>query len=159
MLKIDPYATHLPLLVACVSNTEGPVLELGCGLYSTPVLHALCHKRPLVTVELDPVWFAEFKGFSSQNHHVILVEDLSEIPDYHWSVVLVDQQPAAARVPSIKRYREKAELIVAHDTEHRLYGYEEVLPTFNYRVEWKRYAPWTSVVSDTVKLDWLGGVL
>jgi len=159
MPKLDPYATHLPLLAACVARTDGPVLELGCGLYSTLVLHALCLNRPLLSLESDPEWHSRFSYLDAGTHRVMLAGDLGELPDYPWSVVLIDQQPAAARAPAISRLRQHAELIVVHDTEHRLYAYEPVLSTFKHRVEWRRYAPWTSVVSDTVDLEWLRSLL
>jgi len=158
MLKINPYATHLPLLAACVASSGGPVLELGCGLYSTPVLHALCLGRTLLSVESDPEWYALFKHFESDNHHIILSKELPELPG-PWSVVLIDQRPAKARAPSIIRLREKTELFVIHDTEDQLYEYEPVLSTFKHRIEWQRYTPWTSVVSDTIGLDWLRSLL
>jgi hypothetical protein len=42
-IKMDGYSTHLPYLVAAVIRSQHlypgvPILELGCGLYSTPVL-------------------------------------------------------------------------------------------------------------------------
>jgi len=158
MLSIDPYATHLPLLAACVANSGGPVLELGCGLYSTPVLHALCLGRRLVSVESNAEWYERFKHLNTDQHRVVLSKEVPELPS-PWSVVLVDQHPVKTRAPSILRLREKTTLFVCHDTEHRLYEYEPVLSTFKYRVEWQRYAPWTSVVSDTIELDWLRSLL
>ena len=35
---MDQYATHQRLLVAAVMQTEGPIVEMGCGNYSTPLL-------------------------------------------------------------------------------------------------------------------------
>src|SRR4051812_1705868 len=46
-------STHFPLLIKAVQMSEGPVLELGSGLFSTPLLHWMCFegKRQLLTVE------------------------------------------------------------------------------------------------------------
>ena len=43
-----------------LEETEGPVLELGMGLYSTPLLDLLCHeeKRELVSYDDDKEWFS-----------------------------------------------------------------------------------------------------
>lgn len=161
MLKLEPYATHLPLLVACVAHTHGPVLELGCGLYSTPVLHALCLDRPLVSLESDEKWLDQFQGYATRTHRLGLFSD--DLPlsfaGQRWSVVFVDQAPAPARAESIRRLKGHADLIVCHDSEHRLYDYESVLGDFNQRVEWQRYAPWTTVVSNTLDLGFLKTLL
>lgn len=162
-VRMDSYATHLPLLTACVAATQGPVLELGCGLYSTPVLHALCLNRPLTSLEYDAEWLKRFEQFRSARHTVTLTEDFAAAIDANltprWSVALIDQQPAATRVPSIVRLRRRVDLFVIHDSHHRLYGYEPTLTQFKYRVEWQRYQPWTTVVSDTMNLDFLRSLL
>lgn len=160
--KIDAYGTHLPLLVACVAATGGPVLELGCGLYSTPVLHALCStSRKLISAETDSAWAARFSQYQTGRHSIIVYKDPLASIDLsdRWSVALVDQAPASSRAPAVDRLRGKADLIVCHDSEHRLYDYERVLVGFKHRIEWRRYAPWTTVVSDTMNLDFLKDLL
>lgn len=159
--KMDAFGTHLPLLAACVAATSGPVLELGCGLYSTPVLHALCLDRPLMSLESNAEWLAQFKRFASPNHRIAHVPDWEHAPidEGKWAVALIDQEPAAARAPSIARLRGRVDLFVIHDSEHRLYAYEPLLSTFKHRVEWQRYAPWTTVVTDDNNLDWLKSLL
>lgn len=40
---MNPFATHIPALLACLECTSGPVLELGSGWFSTPIVSAfLC---------------------------------------------------------------------------------------------------------------------
>lgn len=163
--QMHHYSTHLPLLAACVARTSGPVLELGCGLYSTAVLHALClPDRPLLSLDSDPEWLAKFTHYRRcASHTVRQINQWADAPldcdGKRWSVVLIDQKPAADRAPSLERYREHADLIVCHDSEHRLYDYERVASTFRYRIEWKRYAPWTTVLSDTIPLDGMRSLL
>lgn len=152
-MKMDSWATHLPLLVRCVAETSGAVLELGCGLYSTPVLHALCHNRDLYSVESNTEWVKQFQRYGTGRHRIIhgVAGDLLARP---WSVVLVDHAPASARAEAIQKLT-SADLIVCHDSEHRLYDYERVLAMFRYRVECRRGAPWTTVVSNTTDLGFL----
>lgn len=164
LIKMDAYATHMPLLAACVARTDGPVLELGCGMYSTPLIHAICgDARSVLSLEFDREWLARFQKLNRGNHDMRAVDDwadaVRQAADIHWSVVLVDQQPAAARAPSITLLRQSVDLFVCHDSEHRLYNYEPVLETFLRRKEWRRYAPWTSVVSDTMDLSFLDALL
>jgi len=155
------FATHLPLLGACVAHTTGPVLELGCGAYSTPLLHALCLGRPLVSLESDPQWYARFSHLGRGHHAVKLIsgpwEEVALGESY--DVALIDHSPPLRRVREIERLRGHVRLFVVHDTEHRAYCYEPLLNTFAHRVEWQGYAPWTSVVSDEDDLSWLKDAL
>jgi len=156
--KLPPYATHLPLLMACVQHTRGPIIELGTGTFSTPMLHALCAEtgRTLLSLESDANWLAQFRHFATAWHRLLLVPDWSAADlSGTWDVALIDHAPPIRRVPDILRLRPLTKLIVIHDTENRCYRYEPLLTQFKHRVEWQRYSPWTSVVSDTEPLDWL----
>ena len=54
---MNPFATHMPLLLACLRRTSGPVLELGSGWFSTPLIAALATDRLVRTVEtIDMKW-------------------------------------------------------------------------------------------------------
>lgn len=149
---MDPTSTHFPILAACVARTSGPVIELGCGDYSTPMLHLLCKNRLLVSVESDASWLARYEDLKSPNHELSLVRDwssASRIEERTWDVALVDHAPGERRVPEIRRLMHRAKFIVVHDTEDPGYGYETVLPEFRYRYDYKRLRPWTTVVSMT----------
>jgi hypothetical protein len=39
------FGTHTTPLVTAIMHTSGPVLEMGCGDYSTPMLHAILAKQ------------------------------------------------------------------------------------------------------------------
>lgn len=148
---LDPYATHLPVLAAAVASARpGPVLELGSGSYSTPLLHAVCAAmgRRLVTLDGDAGWLARFEAFRSEKHRLEAVVDWdATIPVETWAVVFVDHAPAWRRVHEIERLREATELMVVHDTESPHYAYEAVLQRFTHRVDYKRAVPWTSLLS------------
>lgn len=157
--RLNGSATHLPILIAAVNHTPGAVLELGCGAYSTPVLHALCQGRELLSLEQDPEWFELFKRFARGTHRVERVEDWNKAAiERPWGVAFVDHAPGAQRAIDIVRLKPHAKIIVAHDTEHRTYGYEPIFATFKYRVEWRTYSPWAVAVSDTDDLEWLKDV-
>jgi len=161
MARLNGFATHLPVLIACVNHTTGPVVELGCGAYSTPVLHALCQGRELLSLDYNADWYACFKRFGRGSHTLGHVTNWAAEPriDRAWDVALVDHAPGIRRVPEIKRLKAAgARLIVIHDTEHRSYDYEPTLATFKHRLEWRPYSPWASVVSDIDNLEWLRDV-
>lgn len=121
---MDPYATHLPHLIRAVLMTGGPVLELGMGDYSTPILLELCcFARPcvrrLLSVENDPVWFDKCKTRDTVHWCPLLVK-----PDWSdfeitgpFSVIFVDLHPPELRKPVLEKIWERGDIIVAHDSE------------------------------------------
>jgi len=58
----DPYSTHQRLLVRGLMETTGPVLELGCGHYSTPIVEEICRNQNREVTSLDnhPAWVMQF---------------------------------------------------------------------------------------------------
>lgn len=162
VMPMDPWGSHLPVLMACAAHTTGPVLELGCGDFSTPILHTVCRGRKLVSLENDPEFIKTYLDLRTADHEIALVPtwntqhpDLLKILEHPWDLAFVDQHPCAYRGPFIEILRKNTKLIVAHDTEpvHAdLYGYEPLLSTFKYRLDYNRFpfppCPWTSAVSD-----------
>lgn len=157
MFKIDPYGTHLPLLVRCVAAHKGSIIECGTGLYSTPVLHALAHAMGthLTSIESDAVWAERFLPFSSDHHSFLVGRKVNDaLADLlaggkRYAVALVDHKPPKKRAEAVELLRNYCDIIVCHDSENRVYEYEPVLSTFRHRIEWCKYSPWVTAVSDT----------
>jgi hypothetical protein len=157
------YASHQRALLAAVLRTAGPVLELGAGDFSTPLLHEVCRggRRPLLTLESDPIWYGRFAAFASSSHRVELVTDwntCTAIDEARWSVVFIDHDPMARRVRELERVKgvvgvEGPRFVVVHDTEpayrHQYPGLQDMLNAFSYRRDFVELEPWTTVVSDT----------
>src|SRR4051794_13514900 len=127
----DPFGTHLPTLLKAVALTTGPVLEIGCGMYSTFCLHSACYGRKLVSLETDPDWFGRFTGLRSDTHSLLFGHHYDAfdglIRGRDWSVVLIDHSPAERRiVDAVKVLR--ATTVILHDTESNEYGYAKVFP-------------------------------
>lgn len=160
---MDPYATHLRALVGAVARTKGPVLELGAGVYSTPILHELCAGmgRLLWSIDHDVGWLSQFRGFESDTHRLVHVADEGgswidwSVP---WDVVLVDHRPAWRRRDAIEECLVRDDgptYVVAHDTEpaqRHLYDMDRVLSAFSYRRDFFDAMPWTTVVSNRVSI-------
>ncbi|MFH1184717.1 MAG: hypothetical protein V1755_06715 [Chloroflexota bacterium] len=152
-------ATHLGVLLACLRATDGPILELGAGLFSTPLIHAFSRKnRYARTNEQNKEWAerlsALYRGTADDHdHEIIWTPDYAaaDITDKPWSVALVDHA-THSRAPDLARLKGHAELIVFHDSEVELWKPD--LDAFTYRFTCK-VLPHTSVVSDTQSLDWL----
>ena len=151
------WGTHMTPLMTAVSHTEGPVLEMGCGDFSTPLLHAICSatKRPLLSTESDKKWMSLFLDLENDWHQFQFVPSIDKWAevgsDVRWSVVFIDHAPSGQRIVDIKRLRGNADIFVIHDTEaNHVYHYEPYISTFKYKYTYKRYKITTAVISDTI---------
>lgn len=162
---MDLVATHQRLLVASVLRTTGPILELGVGWYSTPLLHEIGRAtgRPVVTIDNNNDWLAQFQCLDSAGHDVILIGwwgDLIEVLNKRtghkrFGAVFVDQGQPADREYTIRALLadERADVYVMHDTEEGpAYGYNRVLPMFRYQWTDRCQRSWTTVASNKINV-------
>jgi hypothetical protein len=158
-MRFSPgWASHLPVLIKILQISDGPVLELGSGIFSTPVMHWLCldSKRRLVTYENVPEYYNMLRRFNTGTHEVKLIKDWDKIPidSEHWGVAFVDHGPVERRKIEIARLANIADYIVVHDTEARMdveTGFiKESFPLFRYQYHHKRQKPYTSVLSNFI---------
>ncbi|HUX17298.1 MAG TPA: hypothetical protein VMW52_12555 [Phycisphaerae bacterium] len=141
------YGTHLPALIHCVLRTSGPILELGAGRFSTPILHQLCSadQRRIVTAEEPGDWLATYEHLRTDWHEFIRSYDAEVIDAIQWSVVLIDHA-MDRRNADLQRLADRASFIVVHDTNCTKYGYD--FAAFRYRRDWDDLSPTTAVVSN-----------
>lgn len=148
------YGSHLPALMACAAVCEGPVLEIGCGHFSTPCLHALCAalKLPLVTTELDDSWREQFEDFQTDNHRII--KQTPGVLAAHswgkWGLVFIDDHPDL-RIGHLNMFFDSARFLIFHDVNFP--GFEEIPKWLEergcYHRTYTRYGPYTLAVSKT----------
>ena len=76
------FGTHTRLLWAAAKASQGDILEMGTGAFSTPMLHDLTEStgRQLVSAETDSAWLAKFKEQGGGHHQLLLV------PVYGWHI-------------------------------------------------------------------------
>jgi hypothetical protein len=114
-------ASHLPLLLACVSATTGPVLELGVGHASTPILHSVLQGtgRHLTSLENHPAWLAAFQHCANDQHTVEAetFDSVNRAAAKSWSVVFIDNSPGQGRAALLKLFLPVADYVVVHDVE------------------------------------------
>ena len=69
------FGTHTRLLWAAAKATQGDVLEMGTGAFSTPMLHNLTASagRRLVSAETDSAWLSKFQEQGFGHHQLLLV--------------------------------------------------------------------------------------
>jgi len=150
------WSTHMPVLLKLASITTGPIMELGSGIYSTPLLHWLCDetKRELITYENDKAFIKFAKEYESENHRVQLVDDFLTIPNTdHYSIILIDHG-GHTRGRTVVHFKDSADYIVIHDSD--VVGknmYQIAFPEFKYRKDYDRFKPWTTVLSNRRDLD------
>ncbi len=164
---MNPFATHMPVLLACLRRTTGPVLELGSGWFSTPLVAAFATDRLVRTVETNHEWYdrlsrvCTYQPITRHRHQIVFVPDYNDAPvdDHQWSVVLLDHEPPPRRGVDALRLRDRCQLMIGHDSEHSDYGYGPVFDKFKYRFTLSSVFPWTTVVSDTDPLDWIADAL
>lgn len=155
------YSTFLPILMEVVNRTSGDVLELGGGVFSTPVLHWMCEtkKRNLLTVENDKKWIRFLQQYYRTDHHKFLyVDDWDQAEDAinkEWDVVLVDHSPSERRIEEIKKLANRAKFIVAHDSQpwkDHQYQYSTIYPLFKYKLDFNIVDYQTVLLSNFVDL-------
>jgi len=156
-LRFEDYGTHIPWLVACVARTEGPVVELGAGDYSTYTLHVLCHAmgRPLVTIETNREWLDRYAELRGPAHSLLCPERYSDVEPWSCGVVFIDTKPGEIRGDLLRKWRGHADIAIIHDSEHAQYGYAPTIAEFKYRADCYRLRPATTALSDTIDLSFL----
>lgn len=152
------YGTHLPALLQACLKTRGAVLELGVGVFSTPILHWLCaiQGRKLLTIDNDSDWYDWGLQYRNFNHQMFLVDGWEDAPIEHaWDVALIDHSPDYRRAIEIERLAGYARYIVCHDANgryHKQYGYDKTFPLFAHRTVYDKADPHTVVLSNFVDL-------
>lgn len=158
-------ATHIPLLIRVFNISEGDVLEVGTGYFSTLMLDWLAQisERHVYSYENEPKWYERAKAYENYYHHIVFCKDwhLADFDQKHWGMAFIDHHPAYRRAIEIARLADKADYIVLHDSDQRSntkggYHYNDIWSLFKYRYDFKKLWPGTSVVSNFKDLKELG---
>lgn len=161
------------LVVSRVRWPDLPILELGVGWGSTPLIHHSAFGRDVVSVDTQPDWLRMFAPvYQSERHRFIRVHEndpmthdgitgweegwarFSLIDECKWGVAFVDCWPGEVRVPLIRRLKGYAKIIVAHDCEADEppgggnYRWRDLEGRFRTKLTMKRVRPWTTIYSD-----------
>lgn len=157
------WGSFLPTLQAVLEVSVRPVLEVGVGFYSTPMLHKFCAaaKRPLVSIEEDPEWFDYFsKAYAAEGHHFAhgnYDQLLPLVAGRRWGVIFMDHSPGPRRGRDVDLLLDWADFIVVHD--YHLAIMEEIGPrvAIHHRYIADKTQPPTLVVSKQLEIP--GSVL
>lgn len=150
--------THQKVLIHLINKLDKPILELGAGDYSTPLIHRAAKKRKLDVLTIDSYqeWADRFDHLKTDSHQIVCLDRINTYEFYkkdhtEWGLVFVDNYSWDMRVLAVYNYKDTADYVVLHDTrfcaENNIIGmYEGYLPdepprerdfseTFTYWVE------------------------
>lgn len=158
MIYKKRYGTFLPVLMRALQLTQGNVLEIGMGQFSTPYLHFATtpFARKLVSYESDQEYFSTYKQYKNEYHEINYVQDWDFTPiEKPWDVALIDHKPAERRIQEIKRLAYLAKYIIVHDSNIEndyLYKYSSIYHMFAYKYDFTLLNPHTLVLSNFTNL-------
>jgi hypothetical protein len=153
------YGSHkIALLAASILTAQdgGPAMEMGCGYYSTILLHQILvneQKRYLLSTDTDREWLSKFEAnFSSPTHqfrHISRTSDWDNvgIDRPRWSIVFIDHKPGERRVVDMIRLANVSDVVIVHDSETSSYNYEQGLSLYPYKYRYNYLSTNTDVIS------------
>ena len=153
------WGSHLPVLIRLMEMTEGDVLELGTGLYSTPFLHYACmiQGRKLVSYENTPEYFTTYKDYNCPWHQVIFVKDWKDAGIRRkWGLAFIDNAPEESRKDLALKIANWARVIALHDSQpqaEKWTHYSEIIPIFRKSFNYTGQSPNTLVLSNFKNTD------
>ena len=121
------YGTHQPVLYQAIQQTECskhpmasmPILELGCGLFSTELIQKFAGTRKIVSVDSDEAWLDQYKAAYQNDNHEFKLLNFNEMQmSGCYSVVFVDQGCWQSRADSLRHYSASAFFVVLHDSDY-----------------------------------------
>lgn len=155
--KAHHFSSHIPALIYALERTNGDVLELGTGIFSTPFLHYWCDykKRNLVSVENDLNFYNMSKCFEGEFHKIFYTENWdTPYLECSWDIVFIDHAPPEQRRVDLMRFSNLSKYIIVHDTNGRQekhYHLSNLWKEFKY-IKTFNYFPMTTIVSNFYEL-------
>lgn len=154
----NDWDSHKSLLYLSCEKTKGVIVEAGMGDGSTKLLHDYFSQRPVAHLDNNKEWIIKL---SKENAYLNAIYVNNWIEDNLFpeeiGLLFVDFAPGELRKDFIAKWADKADVIVAHDTEpgaNYVYGMAEVLSTFKYRLNYcPEGKPWTTAVSNFVNIE------
>ena len=133
--KINGFATHQPFLIELLKNTNGNILELGCGEGSTLLFREfISPTRHLISVESNKEWLDKYIPLQNEYHtlyHIPTNNDDTQETGQAWvdfldktlknmsfDIVFIDQSPWTSRISTLKYFINRAKYIVVHDSDY-----------------------------------------
>jgi hypothetical protein len=147
-MNYDIGSTHIPVLVSLGRTREiRSVLELGAGMYSTPLFlnrNVFPHLESLVSFEDNPEWVKKVLNVCV-DERLILVSDFPNL-EKRYDLIFVDNSiHLHVRAATIRKVCDEVHdtLVVIHDAED--VNYIPEIDRFQWHKTIKTYEKWTAV--------------
>jgi len=151
--KIDAYGTHINVLKDIAKQLKlAYVLEFGAGIYSTDFFLGIGAKVVSIEQQSD-AWFEKVKAKHEKNKsfNIMFMYGPGKGPAWleesrdKFDLIFVDGD-SASRWLCVNAAFDKTDIIVAHDTEEKMYSWEKInVPKGWTKVDFKDVKPWTTV--------------
>lgn len=155
------WGSHIPILIKLFQHTTGTILELGMGVYSTPLLFWLCvdSGRKLVSYENNEKYFNVVGRNNNSLHEAHLIADWNSIDLARiWDITFIDTDPMDMRAILVSKVINNSNYVVIHDSQPKeeiYYHYETIYHLFRYRYDYTKFKPYTTVLSNFKNLEFL----
>lgn len=137
-----------------LARTSGPILELGIGDYSTPIIHEIAGTRPIHSFDTSQLWANKYRHLTSPTHTITHLPTWSQLPveGGGYGLAFLDHVPLSARVEHLTQLRDKAAVIVVHAANEG--DLVTLCDSFPHRLWFKHLKPWPScIVSQTIAVE------
>ncbi len=150
---MDPYSTHIPVTALALHMTGKlmpglPIMECGCGDYSTPMIELLKGGRRHDIYSSDPTWSDMYQDVADR---IIPVKSIGphqwgeyDLDDTYGLCLLDSEELTVHRRGQIPRLLDACRVVVMHDASAPLMSAAE------YTYMYNRYRPWTWVGSNCI---------
>jgi len=125
----DGYSTHQRMLVKYLMRTSGPIVEIGCGDYSTPIIHeiASAQGRTVLTLDSNVDWLNRFASYKTDWHSFLHVESWDDWqPSGRYGLAFIDHTPGPRRPVEFMKLQGVADVLILHDTEANGYDWHTI---------------------------------
>jgi len=164
---IENWDNYKPLLWEGLQLSQGDIIEMGVGKGSTQLLHdyAIEKRRMLYSFDSNPLWIEKFMMLESEFHFLDHCQiHCNGYAESNWDyphnlvtsdigLVFIDHAPGERRKIDIALFANKAQIIVAHDTEPSAdygYGMRAAIVKFKYWRDFETLGAWTSIMSNFI---------
>lgn len=149
--EFNNWSNHRSLLLLSLTLTSGRVLEYGSGDGSTPYIREFCkeHGRRFYSLESNIEWAERMGSIHVPNWHV--TDEW-----FKCGVAFVDLAPGEDRVYAIEKLKDKADIIVIHDTEEGGagdYKFDRIWHLFKYRLNYNKTGGGAGATAVSNKID------
>ena len=178
---MDNYGSHRLVLAEVLKRTTKPILELGAGDFSTPLIHIETKSKKIVTIDDSKMWLSKFWRLETDWHKFMVLDEEETMEFYKkdnvkWGLVFIDNSTWELRFAAIMKYKDIADYIILHDCNYypdnnifgattekinvkfRRKGVRDYSDVFKYWIEffmhgYRMESPPTLLGSNTICLD------